>query len=114
MSVSRSTRGGSSSAGRPTTRRRAAQRDSAARAGRRRRPRRDLSNEQGVPPPVRADPSEEFFTAEVQRQRIERVGEDHWRWAIEDEARIVGVISLADVIRESLQLANVGYFVAQE
>jgi len=57
---------------------------------------------------------EEFFTAEVQRQRIERVGEDHWRWAIEDEGRIVGVISLADVLRESLQLANVGYCVARE
>ena len=56
---------------------------------------------------------EEFFTAKVQRQRIESAGEDRWRWAIEDEARIVGVISLGDVIRESLQLANVGYFVAQ-
>lgn len=58
--------------------------------------------------------TEEFFTVEVQRQRLETVGEDRWRWAIEDEGRIVGVISLADVIRESLQLANVGYFVAQE
>jgi [ribosomal protein S5]-alanine N-acetyltransferase len=57
--------------------------------------------------------SEEFFTAEVQRQRIERAGDDRWRWAIEDEGRIVGVITLGDVLRESLQLANVGYFVAQ-
>ncbi|HEY2371165.1 MAG TPA: GNAT family protein [Gaiellaceae bacterium] len=57
---------------------------------------------------------EEFFTADVQRQRIENVGGDRWRWAIEDEGRIVGVITLGDVLRESLQLANVGYFVAQE
>ena len=56
---------------------------------------------------------EEFFSAKVQRQRIESTGDDRWRWAIEDEGRIVGVISLGDVIRESLQLANVGYFVAQ-
>lgn len=56
---------------------------------------------------------EDFFTAEVQRERIERIGDDRWRWAIEDEGRIVGVISLGDVLRESLQLANVGYFVAQ-
>jgi ribosomal-protein-alanine N-acetyltransferase len=56
---------------------------------------------------------EDFFTAEVQRERIERIGDDQWRWAIEDEGRIVGVISLGDVLRESLQLANVGYFVAQ-
>ena len=57
---------------------------------------------------------EEFFTAGVQRQRIESVGDDRWRWAIEDEGRIAGVITLGDVLRESLQLANVGYFVAQE
>lgn len=56
---------------------------------------------------------EDFFTAGFQRKRIERVGEDQWRWAIEDEGRIAGVITLGDVIRESLQLANVGYFVAQ-
>ena len=57
---------------------------------------------------------EEFFTADFQRQRIERIGDDHWRWAIECEGRIAGVITLGDVLRESLQLANVGYFVAQE
>jgi [ribosomal protein S5]-alanine N-acetyltransferase len=57
---------------------------------------------------------EEFFTAKAQRQRIESTGDDGWRWAIEDEARIVGVITLGDVRRESLQLANVGYFVAQK
>ena len=57
---------------------------------------------------------EDFFTAKVQRQRIERAGDDQWRWAIEDDGRIAGVISLGDVLRESLQLANVGYFVSQE
>jgi [ribosomal protein S5]-alanine N-acetyltransferase len=58
--------------------------------------------------------SDEFFTVAAQRKRIERVGNDQWRWAIVDEGRIVGVISLGDVLRESLQLANVGYFVSQE
>ena len=53
----------------------------------------------------------EFFTAEFQRRRIARNGEDLWRWAVEHEGRIVGMITLADVIRESLQLANVGYFI---
>lgn len=57
---------------------------------------------------------EEFFTAEVQRERIVSAGDERWRWAIVDEGRIAGVISLGDVIRESLQLANVGYFVARE
>ncbi len=57
---------------------------------------------------------EEFFTADLQRQRIESTAVDRWRWAIECEGRIAGVISLGDVIRESLQLANLGYFVAEE
>jgi len=57
---------------------------------------------------------EEFFTADFQRRRIERIGGDQWRWAIEAEARIVGVITLGDVLRESLQLGNIDYFVAQE
>jgi ribosomal-protein-alanine N-acetyltransferase len=61
--------------------------------------------------PTRA---EEFFTPEFQRRRIEQAGDDHWRWAIEDEGRIVGMITLAEVIRESLQLANIGYFVSEE
>jgi [ribosomal protein S5]-alanine N-acetyltransferase len=56
---------------------------------------------------------EEFFTADFQRKRIESIGEDQWRWAIEAEGRIVGLITLGDVLRESLQLGNVGYFVAQ-
>jgi ribosomal-protein-alanine N-acetyltransferase len=57
---------------------------------------------------------EEFFTAAFQRQRIERAGDDQWRWAIEDEGRIVGAITLGDVLREALQLGNIGYFVARE
>jgi ribosomal-protein-alanine N-acetyltransferase len=57
---------------------------------------------------------EEFFTADFQRRRIERSGDDQWRWAIEGEGRIAGMITLGDVIRNSLQLANVGYFVAAE
>ena len=54
---------------------------------------------------------EEFFTASYQRRRIERIGHDLWRWAIEDDGRMVGMIALADVVREPLQLGNVGYFV---
>jgi ribosomal-protein-alanine N-acetyltransferase len=56
---------------------------------------------------------EEFFTPEFQRRRIERIGDDLWRWAIEEDGRMVGMIALADVIRDPLQLANVGYFVDQ-
>lgn len=56
----------------------------------------------------------EFFTVDFQRARIEQNGDDRWRWAIVHEGKIVGVITLGDVLRESLQLANVGYFVAQE
>jgi [ribosomal protein S5]-alanine N-acetyltransferase len=58
--------------------------------------------------PTRPD---EFFTARFQRRRIEQMGNDLWRWAIEADGRIAGLITLADVIRESLQLANIGYFV---
>ena len=57
---------------------------------------------------------EEFFTVDFQRERIEAIGDDRWRWAIVDGERIAGVITLGDVLRESLQLANVGYFVAQD
>lgn len=57
---------------------------------------------------------ESFFTPAAQRRRIDRIGDDVWRWAIESEGRIVGMIALADVIRDPLQLGNVGYFVARE
>lgn len=53
----------------------------------------------------------EFFTAAFQRRRIERNGEDIWRWAIEDGGRLSGMIALADVVRGALQLGNVGYWV---
>jgi [ribosomal protein S5]-alanine N-acetyltransferase len=52
-----------------------------------------------------------FFTAAVQRQRIERMGDDLWRWAIADGGRIVGTITLSEVVREPVQLGNVGYWV---
>jgi [ribosomal protein S5]-alanine N-acetyltransferase len=57
---------------------------------------------------------ESFFTPAAQRRRIDRIGGDLWRWAIEAEGQMVGMIALADVIRDPLQLGNVGYFVARE
>jgi len=56
---------------------------------------------------------EEFFTAAHQRRRIAAIGDDLWRWAIVDGGRIVGMVSIADVIRGALQLGNVGYWVAR-
>jgi len=56
---------------------------------------------------------EEFFTAAHQRRRIAAIGDDLWRWAIVDDSRIVGMVSIADVIRGALQLGNVGYWVAR-
>jgi ribosomal-protein-alanine N-acetyltransferase len=53
----------------------------------------------------------EFFTAAAQRRRIDRIGDDLWRWAIQADGRMVGMIALADVVREPLQLGNIGYFV---
>jgi ribosomal-protein-alanine N-acetyltransferase len=58
--------------------------------------------------PLRDD---SFFTAAAQRQRIEKIGDDLWRWAIVDRGRIVGTITLSEVVREPLQLGNVGYWV---
>jgi [ribosomal protein S5]-alanine N-acetyltransferase len=58
--------------------------------------------------PARPD---DFFTAPAQRRRIDRIGDDLWRWAIESDGRMVGMIALADVVRDPLHLANVGYFV---
>ena len=57
---------------------------------------------------------EEFFTAAHQRRRIAAIGDDLWRWAIVDDSRIVGMVSIADVIRGGLQLGNVGYWVASD
>jgi ribosomal-protein-alanine N-acetyltransferase len=61
--------------------------------------------------PFEPDRTEEFFTAEFQRQRIEVAGDDHWRWGIVDGGELAGMITLADVIRGALQLGNVGYWV---
>jgi len=64
--------------------------------------------------PFEPERSDEFFTTAFQRRRIERIGHDLWRWAILDGSEIVGMIALADVIREVLQAGNVGYFVSKE
>jgi ribosomal-protein-alanine N-acetyltransferase len=61
--------------------------------------------------PFEPERGDEFFTADFQRRRIERVGHDLWRWAIVDGGEMVGMIALADVVRDALQLGNVGYWV---
>jgi ribosomal-protein-alanine N-acetyltransferase len=61
--------------------------------------------------PFEPDRTDEFFTTGFQRKRIEAAGDDHWRWAILDGGRIVGTVVLADVLRDALQLGNVGYWV---
>ena len=61
--------------------------------------------------PFEPDRTEEFFTPEFQRRRIDTAGEDHWRWGIIDGDRIAGMIVLADVLRGALQVGNVGYWV---
>jgi [ribosomal protein S5]-alanine N-acetyltransferase len=55
---------------------------------------------------------EDFFTAEGQRARLDRpAGVESWRWAILDGGEIAGLITLSDVLRGALQLANLGYWV---
>jgi ribosomal-protein-alanine N-acetyltransferase len=55
---------------------------------------------------------EDFFTAEAQRARLDRpAGVEWWRWVILDGGEIAGLISLSDVLRGALQLANLGYWV---
>src|SRR5581483_647632 len=50
-----------------------------------------------------------FFTGGVQRRRIERMRDgDYWLWGIHDGGPLVGMISLSDVFRGPLQMANVG------
>jgi ribosomal-protein-alanine N-acetyltransferase len=63
--------------------------------------------------PFEPDRADEFYTAGHQRRRIERIGRDLWRWAILDGGEMVGMIALVDVVREEVQLGNVGYFVAE-
>jgi ribosomal-protein-alanine N-acetyltransferase len=59
--------------------------------------------------------TEEFYTPNGQRRRLEEAAEEGegWRFAILDGDAIAGRINLTDVIRGPLQLANVGYFVDQ-
>jgi ribosomal-protein-alanine N-acetyltransferase len=53
-----------------------------------------------------------FFTAEVQRGRLERPADaDWWRWAIVDDGAIAGMIALNDVLRGPVQMGTVGYWV---
>jgi [ribosomal protein S5]-alanine N-acetyltransferase len=53
-----------------------------------------------------------FFTAAVQRERLERPREANWwRWAILDDGAVAGMIALNDVTRGALQMGNVGYWV---
>jgi [ribosomal protein S5]-alanine N-acetyltransferase len=57
---------------------------------------------------------ESFYTPAAQRRRIDRMGADLRRWAIEHDGTMVGMIVLADIVREPLQLGNIGYFVSHE
>lgn len=53
-----------------------------------------------------------FFTAETQRERLERPDDANWwRWGILDDRAIAGMIVLNDVLRGPLQMGNVGYWV---
>ena len=54
----------------------------------------------------------EFFTADGQRERLERQleGETH-PFAILDDGAIAGTISLFNIVRESLQSGTIGYWV---
>ena len=56
-----------------------------------------------------------YFTATVQRGRLERPDDaDWWRWAILDGGAIAGMIALNDVMRGALQMGTVGYWVDRE
>jgi ribosomal-protein-alanine N-acetyltransferase len=53
-----------------------------------------------------------FFTAEVQRGRLDRPDDANWwRWAILDGRAIAGMVALNDVMRGPLQMGTVGYWV---
>jgi ribosomal-protein-alanine N-acetyltransferase len=60
--------------------------------------------------------NQSFFTAEGQRERIERAAAtaangDGWRFAIVHEGRIAGTIGVTNVVRGPLQCAKLGYWV---
>jgi [ribosomal protein S5]-alanine N-acetyltransferase len=52
-----------------------------------------------------------FFTAEGQRERLESDGSE--RFAILDGGRIAGVVSVSNVVRDPLESATLGYWVAE-
>jgi len=69
--------------------------------------------------PFEPERPDAFYTVEGQRERLEQLVRDAaagagWRFAIVDGGAIAGTINLSDVIRGPMQLANVGYWVAQE
>jgi [ribosomal protein S5]-alanine N-acetyltransferase len=55
--------------------------------------------------------AEPFFTAAGQRERIESDGSE--RFAILDGGRIVGTVTLSNIIMGPLQSATLGYWVAE-
>ena len=61
--------------------------------------------------PFEPDRDERFYTADGQREQLRR--EDKHAFAILDGERIVGTVSLSNVVRGSLQSANLGYWVAE-
>lgn len=62
--------------------------------------------------PVMPDRPEGYYTVAFQRERLARLGEgDGWFFAILDGQAIAGTLSVGDVIRGSLELANLGYWV---
>jgi ribosomal-protein-alanine N-acetyltransferase len=69
--------------------------------------------------PYEPERPESFFSVVGQRERLEQLERDAaagtgWRFVIVDDGAIVGAINVSDVIRGPLQVANVGYWVAQE
>jgi ribosomal-protein-alanine N-acetyltransferase len=58
--------------------------------------------------PVR---DEHFFTAAAQRERIEDEGSP--AFAIVDDSRIAGTVTLSNIVYGALQSGNVGYWVAE-
>ncbi|HKB20421.1 MAG TPA: GNAT family protein [Gaiellaceae bacterium] len=54
---------------------------------------------------------ERFYTVERQLERLER--EDKDGFAILDDGRIAGTVSLSNIVRGPLQSANLGYWVAE-
>jgi [ribosomal protein S5]-alanine N-acetyltransferase len=62
--------------------------------------------------PFEPDRGERFYTVEGQLERLER--EDKHAFAILDGERIVGTLTLSNVVRGPLQSANLGYWVAEK